>query len=108
INAPMSFGTLRLSTVIAQYMAQYPDVRTELVLNDRFIDPVEEGFDVTLRVGSVAATTSLVQRELATVRRILCASPGYLAAHGEPATPSGLASHRCLHYGYLDSGSRWY
>lgn len=107
INAPMSFGMLQLSAVMADYMACYPDVRTELMLNDRFVDPIEEGFDVTLRVGNTPSTTSLVQRRLAMVRRVLCASPGYLCAHGEPASPTELGTHRCLHYGYLDSGSRW-
>lgn len=107
VNAPMSFGTLHLSRVIADYMALYPDVHVELILNDRFIDPIEEGFDVTLRIGAPQATTSLVTRELVTVRRVLCASPEYLRRWGEPSTPAELTGHRCLHYGYLGSGSKW-
>src|SRR5699024_9422162 len=100
-------GTLHLSRVIAEYMALYPEVHVELILNDRFVDPIEEGFDVTLRVGEPQATTSLVTRELVTVKRVLCASPTYLQRQGEPATPAELTGHRCLHYGYLDSGSKW-
>src|SRR5699024_1425623 len=88
VNAPMSFGTLHLSRVIAEYMALYPEVHVELILNDRFVDPIEEGFDVTLRVGEPQATTSLVTRELVTVKRVLCASPTYLQRQGEPATPA--------------------
>lgn len=107
VNAPMSFGTLHLSRVIAEYMALYPDVHVELVLNDRFIDPIEEGFDVALRVGAPQATTSLVTRELVPIRLVLCASPDYLRRWGEPSRPTELARHRCLHYGYLDSGSKW-
>lgn len=107
VNAPMSFGTLHLSRVIADYMALYPDVHVELILNDRFIDPIEEGFDVTLRIGAPQATTSLVTRELVTVRRVLCASPEYLRRWGEPSAPTELTRHRCLHYGYLGSGSKW-
>jgi DNA-binding transcriptional LysR family regulator len=107
VNAPMSFGTLHLSGVIADYMALYPNVHVELMLNDRFIDPIEEGFDVTLRIGAPQATTSLVTRELVAVRRVLCASPDYLRTWGEPATPAELNMHRCLHYGHLSSGSKW-
>lgn len=107
VNAPMSFGTLHLSRVIAEYMALYPDVHVELVLNDRFVDPIEEGFDVTLRVGAPQATTSLVTRELVSAKRMLCASPDYLQRWGEPSEPADLIRHRCLHYGHLDSGSKW-
>lgn len=107
VNAPMSFGTLHLSRVIAEYMARYPEVHVELILNDRFIDPIEEGFDVTLRGGAPQATTSLVTRQLVSIRRVLCASPDYLRRWGEPAKPADLTKHRCLHYGHLDSGSKW-
>ncbi|MGO1503085.1 MAG: LysR family transcriptional regulator [Marinobacter sp.] len=107
VNAPMSFGTLHLAKVLAEYMALYPDVHVELVLNDRFVDAIEEGFDVTVRVGTSQATTSLVTRELATARRVLCASPDYLDKWGEPAVPADLIGHRCLHYGYLGSGNKW-
>ena len=51
INAPMSFGTLYLGSAVADFMARYPDLKIELTLNDRFIDPLEEGVDVTVRIG---------------------------------------------------------
>ncbi len=107
INAPMSFGTLHLSPLVADFMQAHPGLRVELVLNDRFVDPIEEGFDVTLRVAEDAPSTSLIVRNIAPARRVLCASPDYLATAGEPHTPSALRQHRCLHYGYLDSGSQW-
>ncbi len=107
VNAPMSFGTLHLSPVIAEFIARWPAVHLELVLNDRFVDPIEEGFDVTLRAGEPRASTSLAAKEVAPVRRVLCAAPDYLAAHGEPMHPRELKAHRCLHYGYQDSGNLW-
>lgn len=107
INAPMSFGTRHLSSLVAEFMAAHPDVHVELVLNDRFVDPIEEGFDVTLRVGEAVPSTSLVAREIVPARRVLCASPAYLRLAGEPRRPTELREHRCLHYGYLDSGSQW-
>jgi DNA-binding transcriptional LysR family regulator len=107
VNAPMSFGALHLSDVVADFMAEHPDVHVELVLNDRFIDPIEEGFDVTVRVGEPRVATSLIGKEVVPARRVLCASPEYLAACGEPAHPTELKLHRCLHYGHQESGSRW-
>jgi len=107
INAPMSLGTLHLSRIVADFMAAYSDVHVELSLSDRFVDPIEEGFDVTIRVARPRHVTSLVLRQLAPARRVLCASPGYLESFGEPSSPGDLARHRCLHYGHLETGSAW-
>ncbi len=107
VNAPMSFGTMHLSSLVADFMSEYPEVRVELMLSDRFIDPIEEGFDVTLRVAEDAPSTSLIVRNIAPAKRVLCASPDYIASAGEPKSPRELRQHRCLHYGYLDSGSQW-
>ena len=108
VNAPMSFGTLHLSGVVAAYMNIYPEVHVELVLNDRFVDPIEEGFDVTVRIGETDPLTSLISRKIVTSKRVLCASPDYLKELGTPTHPNELKQHRCLHYGYQDSGSRWH
>jgi DNA-binding transcriptional LysR family regulator len=107
VNAPMSFGTLHLSPLVAEFMGAHPDVHIELVLNDRFVDPIEEGFDVTIRIGEAGQSTSLIVREIAPSRRVLCASPAYLEEAGEPGRPTELRQHRCLHYGYHGSGSQW-
>jgi DNA-binding transcriptional LysR family regulator len=107
VNAPMSFGASHLAPVVAEYMSQYPEVHVELALNDRFVDPIEEGFDVSLRISAPRTLTSLVTREICEARLVLCASPAYLAAHGEPVAPAELRKHRCLHYGYQQSGVHW-
>ncbi|MEM7251116.1 MAG: LysR family transcriptional regulator [Pseudomonadota bacterium] len=107
VNAPMSFGTLHLSKLVAQYMATYPEVRVELVLSDRFVDPIEEGFDVSVRIGEPKESGGLVSREITSAPRVVCASADYLDAHGVPAHPSDLRHHRCLHYGYQASGPSW-
>jgi DNA-binding transcriptional LysR family regulator len=107
VNAPMTFGFLHLSPIVADFMAQYPDVHVDLVLNDRFVDPIEEGFDVTVRIAEPTESTSLIVRKIVPVRRLLCASPAYLAVHGEPRVPKDLREHRCLHYGYQTSGEQW-
>ena len=100
INGPMSFGTAYLAGAVADFLTGYPDLRIELLLNDRFIDPLEEGVDVTVRIGELA-DSSLVARRLAATRRVLAAAPDYLARHGAPQQPEDLAGHRCLVYGQV-------
>ena len=107
INAPMSFGMLHLSSLVSEFMGSNPKMRVEVVLNDRVVDPIEEGFDVTLRIGEASPSTSLISREIGAIKRVLCASPKYVEAFGEPGRPTDLKSHRCLHYGYQASGSQW-
>lgn len=106
VNAPMSFGIRYLGGAIADFMAAYPDLKVELLLNDRFIDPLEEGVDVTVRIGALA-DSSLIARKLAPARRVLAASPDYLARHGEPQAPGDLARHRCLNYGHVTATQHW-
>ncbi|MFN3744066.1 MAG: LysR family transcriptional regulator [Hyphomicrobiaceae bacterium] len=106
VNAPMSFGMLYLGEAIAAFMATYPDLNVEMTLNDRFIDPVEEGVDVTIRIAALA-DSSLIARKLAATRRVLVASPAYLAARGTPKTPEDLASHRWLGYGTSVALQQW-
>jgi DNA-binding transcriptional LysR family regulator len=81
LNAPVSFGVLHLGPLIGAFMADYPDLKIELTLNDRFIDPIEEGFDVTIRIG-VLADSSLIARRLAPARRVLVASPATACLRG--------------------------
>jgi DNA-binding transcriptional LysR family regulator len=106
VNAPMSFGILYLGGAVADFMAAYPDLKIELLLNDRFIDPLEEGVDVTVRIGALA-DSSLIARKLAPAHRVLVASPDYLARHGEPQTPQDLARHHCLNYGHVTAMQHW-
>jgi len=106
INAPMSFGILYLGDAVAEFMQRYPELRIELVLNDRYIDPLEEGVDVTVRIGTLA-DSSLIARRLAPARLALVASPAYLEQHGAPATPRDLSMHRCLAYGHMAASHRW-
>ncbi len=106
LNAPVSFGVLHLGPLIGQFMAQYPDLKIELTLNDRFIDPIEEGVDVTIRIG-ILADSSLIARRLAPGRRVLVAAPGYVKERGVPQTPDDLVQHRCLNYGHTTTLQRW-
>ena len=97
VNAPVTFGTHSLVPVIARYLARHPKVEVDLVLSDRFIDLVEEGFDAVFRIGALAES-SLIARELAPFRVVACAAPAYLRAHGVPAVPGDLEAHACVGY----------
>jgi DNA-binding transcriptional LysR family regulator len=106
VNAPMSFGTLLLGRAVADFMRLYPKLQIQLVLSDELIDPVEEGFDVTLRIADPPAS-SFVARKIAPAPRVVCAAPAYLAQRGEPKHPDDLRMHDCLSYGYLATGNHW-
>ena len=106
INAPMSFGTLHLARAVADFMEKYPDLRIQLLLSDQQVDPVQEGFDITLRIADLPSST-MIARRIAPARRAICASPSYLARHGTPKHPDDLRGHACLTYGHLATGNQW-
>lgn len=106
VNAPMSFGTLQLGPAIADFMQQHPDLQIQLVLSDEQVDPVQGGFDVTLRIADLESS-SLIARKIMPIERVICASPAYLQAHGEPMHPSELRDHTTLAYGFLVTGNQW-
>jgi len=107
INAPMTFGTRYLSPLLAQFLQRYPDLHVELSLNDRFIDPIEEGFDVTLRIAHPTPMANLIGQTLAPAPVILCAAPDYLRDRQPPQLPRDLADHPCLAYGHLATDNQW-
>ncbi|MGE5548659.1 MAG: LysR family transcriptional regulator [Solirubrobacterales bacterium] len=106
VNAPMSFGFLHLAPAIPDFLARYPDVDVDMTMNDRFVDLVDEGFDVAVRIARLA-DSSLVARKLAPMRRAVCASPDYLDAHGVPQSPEDLAAHDCLCYSNVALSDEW-
>lgn len=108
VNAPMSFGTVYLAPVLPDFLAQYPDLQVELALNDRLIDPIEEGFDITLRIAARPTASSLIVHELCPAPRVLCAAPHYLQQYGVPEHPDQLSQHSCLHYGHLAPLNQWH
>ena len=107
INAPMSFGTLYLGKAIADFAVRYPEVRIQLTLDDRFIDPIAEGYDLTIRIARSDNSPSLVVKAIAPIPRLLCAAPSYLEKYGTPQHPQDLIDHSCLHYGHLVAGNQW-
>jgi DNA-binding transcriptional LysR family regulator len=106
VNASIALGQIFLAPLVLKFQRQYPALGIELSLNDRYIDLVEEGVDVAVRIGQLA-DSNLVARRLGSTRRVLVATPAYLAAHGIPERPEDLTRHNCLLYAYLSSGNEW-
>ena len=106
ISAPLGFGRRHVSPLLSTYLKRYPDVSAELRLSDRMINLVEEGVDAAVRIGHLA-DSSLVARAVGDMRRMVVASPDYLAQHGEPAAPAQLAAHQTVHFGALSVAPDW-
>lgn len=97
LSVPMDFGYLHLSPALPLFRERYPDLKLEIEYSDRRVAPVEEGFDLALRIGNLP-DSSLVAKPLAMMKMVVCASPDYLARRGRPKTPEDLKQHDCLIY----------
>jgi DNA-binding transcriptional LysR family regulator len=95
LTAPVVFGRRHVTPCVLAFQAENPDLRVELELADRNLDLIEEGLDLAVRIGPLADST-LLARRVATVRRLLVASPAYLSAHGTPLTPADLGGHTSI------------
>lgn len=106
LNAPTSFGRMYIAPLLPRYLRRYPDMRIDMTMNDRFIDPLEEAVDLVLRIGELS-DSSLIARRLAANRRVVCGSPAYFARHGQPSRPAELVDHNCLVYTYRAARNDW-
>jgi len=106
LNAPMSFGLLHVVPALGAFAKRYPEVRVDLVLDDRVLDLTEGGFDLALRIGTLP-DSSLVAQRLGVSRNVLVAHPDYLARAGQPETPDELAEHAALLYSLSATRGRW-
>jgi DNA-binding transcriptional LysR family regulator len=106
INVPFSFGLLHLAPLWPAFMALHPKVTLDVTLADRVVDLVDEGFDMAVRIAQLP-NSSLISRPLTSTRMVLCASPDYLRARGQPQHPSELAAHDVLSYSLLSMGDQW-
>jgi len=106
VNVPVTFGILHLAPLWPRFLARHPRLVLDVTLSDRIVDLVEEGFDLAVRIGQLPPS-SLIARRLASTRLVACASPAYLAARGEPATPAALAGHDIVSYSLFSMGETW-
>jgi DNA-binding transcriptional LysR family regulator len=106
ISAPLSFGMLHLAPLWGPFAALHPGIALDIVLTDRVIDLVDEGFDLAIRIARLPAS-ELVSRTLAHTRLVLCASPAYLERHGALDHPRDLAGRDVISYSYHSWGDTW-
>ena len=97
VAAPVTFGAMYLAPIVSEYMAEFPEVKVELQLQDRFVDLINEGVDVAIRIGKLA-DSELVAWPISKCSLIACAAPAYLSRHGTPRSPEELASHARIGY----------
>ena len=107
INSPMSFGILHIAPALPEFLAQHPEVSVEMNLDDRVVDVIEEGFDVSIRIAEMP-DSSLIARRLAPCRHVIVAAPAYLEKHGTPRTPEDLRDHNIISFSYQASAYDWH
>lgn len=109
VNAPVTFGAFALAPFISHYLDAFPDTEVELTLTDRYVDPVDEGYEVVLRIGDLAAGPWAAY-PLRPYRLIACAASDYLDRAGRPQKPADLIGHACLIYGIWSPAMpcRWF
>jgi DNA-binding transcriptional LysR family regulator len=109
VVAPTNFGLTDIGTALTDFVIAYPNLRINLIINDRITDPIEGGYDIAISVDLPRGTSaSLAARKLNTARRILCAAPDYLARRGVPQKPEELTAHDCLSYSYVAAPEEWH
>ena len=106
VTAPLMFGRMHVLPVVMGFLAAFPDVSVDLILTDRVTHFLNDQVDVALRIGALP-DSDLIATGLGAVRRVVCASPGYLAANGVPATPDDLARHDVVSFETVTSPSTW-
>jgi len=97
VSAPVTFGSFSLAPFIARFLAVHDEMQVDLSLSDRYIDPLEDGFEALIRIGDID-DASLIGHRLAPYRLIACAAPDYIARRGMPRLPADLHQHDCLTY----------
>jgi DNA-binding transcriptional LysR family regulator len=106
ITAPVVFGRLHVLPLVTHFLQDYSEIAVRLVLSDRSLHLLDDRIDTAFRIGPLR-DSGLVGMRLGSVRRVTCASPAYLKARGEPASPTDLAAHDCVSFDAMDASARW-
>jgi DNA-binding transcriptional LysR family regulator len=106
VTAPIVFGRLHVLPVINEFLGRYADINVRLTLSDRNIHLIDEHIDVAVRIGALADSSMMAMR-VGVLRRVVCASPGYLATVGTPKAPEDLSALACVDFASLASSTTW-
>jgi len=106
LTAPIVFGRLHVLPVVSEFLNQFNEINVRMTLSDRNVNLVDDQIDVAVRIGELPDST-LVATRVGSIRRVVCGSPAYLAAHGTPKRPEDLVNHRCVTLSAISSGLSW-
>ena len=106
VTAPVVFGRLHVLPIMVEFLANFPRVTARMLLVDRVVDLIEEGLDVSLRIGALP-DSSLMATRVGAIRQVTCASPGYLVKRGVPSVPQELSGHDCISFTIMSPPDLW-
>lgn len=106
ITAPIVFGRLHVLPIAIEFINAYPEVDVRLALGDRVVNLLEDHVDLAVRISELA-DSSLIATRIGSIRRVVCGSPAYFAAHGVPRSPIELSSHACVTFAALMAAGPW-
>jgi DNA-binding transcriptional LysR family regulator len=107
VSCPISFGQFQIVPRLKQFLDRYPDIKIDLIMADHFINLVEEGVDLSIRIGNVQ-DTSLISQQIGVTKRVTIGSVSYFERAGEPQTPDDLLHHNCIVYTQLATSNEWH
>jgi DNA-binding transcriptional LysR family regulator len=107
VSLPTSFAICWLASRLPAFLRDHPQIELDLVLNDRYVDIVQEGFDCAIRIATRLPDSSLVARRLGSVQRLLVAAPSYLDVAPPLSSPQDLSTHACLVYSQDGGPAEW-
>src|SRR5271169_927251 len=106
VAAPIVFGRLHVLPAVNEFLANYPDIDVRFLLSDRNVHLIDDHVDLAVRIGALA-DSSMVAVRVGSVRRVVCASPTFLAGHGTPKAPEDLSALACVTFDALTSSTAW-
>ena len=106
VSVPKAIGRYVIHPHMADFLRRYPKVDVQMMLEDRYVDLIDDNVDLSIRITDQPAP-GLVGRQLFALEHVLCATPAYLAEHGLPARPEDLRAHSCIYLGETPADARW-
>src|SRR5579863_1742995 len=106
LTAPIVFGRLHVVPIVNEFLSRFDEINVRMTLSDRNVDLIDDHVDMAVRIGQLP-DSGLIATRVGFVRRVVCGSPAYFAAHGEPKTPDDLAGHQCVAFSAVAAGTSW-